>query len=60
MELVDEQVAEPPALRGREVGVALDRFGAVCQEVIEVEPAVAALVGLVAGVELGELGRRPG
>ena len=60
LELVDEQVPEPPALRGREVGVALDRVGAPSEEIVEVEPALAALLGLVAGVEVGELGRRSG
>ena len=57
LELVDEQVPEAPALGGREVGVALDRVGAPTEEIVEVEPALAALLGFVAGVELGELAR---
>ena len=60
LELVDEEVAEPPALGGCEVGVGLDRVGAAAEEVVEVEPALPALLGLVARVQLGELRRGAG
>ena len=45
LELVDEQVPEAPALRGRELVVALDRVGAAAEHVVEVEDAALALLG---------------
>ena len=57
LELVDEQVPEPPALRGGERRVALDRVGAPAEQVVEVATPALALLGFVAGVEVGDLGR---
>ena len=37
LELVDEEVAESPALRGGEVGVAFEHVGAARDEVVEVD-----------------------
>jgi hypothetical protein len=52
--LVYEQVAEPPALGGRERRVGGDGIGGQGEEVVEVDQAAAALVGLVAAVPLGD------
>ena len=41
LELVDEEVTEPPALRGRELGVAFEHVGAPDDEVVEVDEARA-------------------
>ena len=57
LELVDEHVPEPPALRGCERRVALDRVGAPAEQVVEVATPALALLGFVAGVEVGDLGR---
>ena len=43
LELVDEQVAEPPALGGRERVVVLEGAGDEREEVVEVDEAAAAL-----------------
>src|SRR5207248_6437867 len=48
LELVDEQVAEPPALAGGKGVVGLERSGAQQQEVVEVDDTAPALVLLVA------------
>ena len=60
LELVDEEVPESPALRGREVGVAFEHVGAARDEVVEVDEAAAPLLALVLAVHLCHLGRRPG
>ncbi len=60
LELVDEEVPEAPALPGREVVVARDAVGAPDEHVVEVDQAPFALLRLVAGVELGQLGRGRG
>ncbi len=58
LELVNEEVAEAPALAGGELVVARDAVGAAAEHVVEVEQSSLALLGLVAGVQLGELGAR--
>ena len=58
LELVDEEVAEPPALRGGEVGVALEHIGAAGDEVVEVDEAPATLQALVLAVDVGDFGGR--
>ncbi len=60
LELVDEHVAETPALRGREVGVVVDGVGAACEKIVEVEPALTSLLRLVTGVQIGEFVRGTG
>ena len=58
LELVDEEVAEAPALRGGELGVALEHVGAAGDEVVEVDEPALALLALVAAEDAGDLGRR--
>ena len=58
LELVDEQVPEPPALAGRERRVALDRVGTPAEQVVEVAAPPLALLGFVPAVEVGDLARR--
>ena len=53
LELVDEQVPEPPPLSGGERPVVLDRLGQPEQQVVEVDQAALALLGLVAAVDVG-------
>ena len=60
LELVDEEVTEPPALRGRELGVALEHVGAPDDEVVEVDQPALALLALVVGEDRRHLGRRAG
>ncbi len=48
LELVDEEVAEAPPLRGGELGVALEHVGAAGDEVVEVDEPALALLALVA------------
>ena len=60
LELVDEEVTEPPALRGGELGVALEHVGAAGDQVVEVDQAALALLPLVVAVDRRDLGRRPG
>ena len=55
LELVDVQVAEAPALRCRELRVALERVGASGDEVVEVDEPALALLALVGAEDLGEL-----
>ena len=50
LELVDEEMAEPPALPGRELLVVRDRVGAAAEHVVEVDEVARALLGLVARV----------
>jgi hypothetical protein len=57
LELVDEEVAEPPALRGGERRVGFDRVCAPPQEVVEVATAPARLLGFVARVDLRHASR---
>ena len=57
LELVDEEVAEPPALRGRERLVLLEGPGDEGEQVVEVDQAAAALAVLVGGVDLGDHAR---
>jgi hypothetical protein len=53
-ELVDEEVAETPALPGAKLpSVSIAR--AAREQVVEVEPPLAALLGFIGGVEIGEL-----
>ena len=54
LELVDEEVAEPPALRRREGLVLLERPGDQREQVVEVDEAAATLAVLVAGVDVGD------
>jgi hypothetical protein len=51
-------VAEAPALRGGEVGVVLERVGALPDEVVEVDEAALALLALVPAVDRRDLGGR--
>ena len=60
LELVDEEMAEAPALRGGEVGVAFEHVGAARDEVVEVDEAAAPLLALVLAVHLGHFGGRAG
>ncbi len=53
LELVDEQMTEPPALPIGELGIACDEVGAAAQDVVEVEQPLLSLGGLVACVHLG-------
>ena len=55
LELVDEEVPEPPPLRGRELGVRLERFRARADEIVEVEETALALLALVARVDARDL-----
>ena len=45
LELVDEEMAEAPALRGGELGVALEHVGTAGDEVVEVDEAAACASG---------------
>ena len=54
LELVDEQVPEPPALGGGEHLVGLDRMCGPPEQVVEVEHPAAPLLPLVAVVEVGQ------
>ena len=58
LELVDEQVPEPPPLGGRELGVGRQRVGAQEEQVVEVDQAPAPLLGPVPLVQVGH--GRPG
>jgi hypothetical protein len=60
LELVDEEVAEPPALRIAERAVGLQGGGAMGQEVVEVDEALALLLLLVPGEPLRHDARRSG
>src|SRR5690606_11280335 len=53
LELVDEEVAEPPALGGGEAGVPLDGRGAGGEQVVEVHDVALGLGRLVLGEALG-------
>ena len=53
LELVDEQMAELPALRARELGIGLDAVRAQPQQIVEVDEALVALLLLVAVVQVG-------
>ena len=55
LELVDVQVAEPPALRVGERLVALERVGAPGDQVVEVDEPALALLALVGTEDLGDL-----
>ena len=57
LELVDEEMAEPPPLHRRELGVGLQRVRAPPDEVVEVEEAAPPFLALVTLVDLGDLGR---
>ena len=54
LELVDEQVAEAPALGGGEAVVLLEGAGAQREQVVEVDEPAALLARLVGGVDLGD------
>ena len=58
LELVDEQVAEAPALGRAEPAVVLQGGGAEQQEVVEVDLVLAPLLVLVPLVQLGDDARR--
>ena len=60
LELVDEEVPEPPPLPGRELGVLLERVTAPPEQIVEVGQAPPALLPLVARVDGGQLGRGAG
>ncbi len=60
LELVDEEVAEAPALAGRRLGVGLETRGAAQEQVVEVDLAAAALLVLVGAVERGDLAHLDG
>src|SRR5437870_4228476 len=57
LELVDEEVAEPPALGDGELGVSLERIGAQPDQVVEVDESLAPLLALVPRVQVGHFGR---
>ena len=57
LELVDEEVPEPPPLHRAELGVLLESVGTPPDQVVEVEDAAATLLVLVAVVDLGDLVR---
>ena len=60
LELVDEQMAEPPALRRLELLVVFERVGAPPDQIVEVDETAAPLLVLVALVDRGDLGRGSG
>ena len=60
LKLVDEEMAEPPALRCGEGLVVLERVAAQRQQVVEVEQPAPPLLPLVPGVDGGDLRRRTG
>ena len=59
LELVDEEVTEPPALSGGEFVVALQHVGAARDQIVEVDEPALALLPFVTAVDRRHLGRRP-
>jgi hypothetical protein len=59
LELVDEEVPEPPLLRRGELGVSLECVGAPPDEIVEVHQSLPALLAFVALVHRGDFAGRP-
>ena len=54
LELVDEEMTEPPPLGGRELGVGLERLRREPDQIVEVDEAALALLLLVPAVHVGD------